>query len=156
MKYIAFLIVLLFPFLAFARDELNPVEGGRIETLEKGEEAPFGGLLLDEMAIAQIIAEKQSLTEMLELEKQTCKRVSEAQIENEKRLHEIDLEFEKEKNRAMTEAMQTEIDGLAKEMEIYQETLQDEQDDDIWWAIGGAAGGATLAGLIAAVVVISM
>lgn len=161
MKLIKILILsacLAFSSVSFSEELQTLPEGveeipsGKSVTLEKGEKAPFEGLLLDNAAIAKILVDKEFNESKFKLELEYQKSIDEANIEYLIKQNDIEVETLREKQRVLQEAREKEVKHL---MNIIEEK-EKQQNDHVWWFIGGLAGGILVATGVSVAVALSL
>lgn len=132
--------IIAFVFMPYTTSA-QEIEDGRAVGLNKGDTAPFGGVLLDGVAIGKILAAKERCEEECEIEKDELKERHQLKI---KKLEET-LAAEMAAELAKKDVM---IDARERDIALLEETLVEESDDDIWWAVGGLGLGVALTALI--------
>ena len=84
--------------------------------LEEGEAAPFNGRLMNDEAVANIIAGREMSVEQCEIQKSLAVATTKAELQLEIDYLKAELETETEKNTTLLEIRDTEIATLRKEM----------------------------------------
>ena len=84
--------------------------------LEEGEAAPFDGRLMNDEAVANIIAGREMSVDQCEIQKELAIATTKAELQLELDYLKAELETETEKNIALLEIRDTEIEVLRKEM----------------------------------------
>lgn len=82
--------------------------------LKEGEEAPFDGRLMNDEAIANIIAGREMSIEQCEIQKELAVSLSKAEMQLQIDYLKAELETEKEKNTTLLALRDTEIESLRK------------------------------------------
>lgn len=114
----------------------------KVTGIEKGESAPFGGVLFSPGAAAELLAEKERLIaeHLLELSKQ--QKLEEAK----RKLMEDTLRAELTSDKLWHQAIIEEQDNEIKRL---QEIYEEDSNDHIWWLVGGVGAGVLIAGSVA-------
>ena len=84
--------------------------------LEEGEAAPFHGRLMNDEAVANIIAGREMSVEQCEIQKELALSLSKAELQLEIDYLKAELETETEKNTTLLELRDQEIAALRKEI----------------------------------------
>jgi len=84
--------------------------------LKKGEEAPFDGRLMNDEAIANIIAGREMSIEQCEIQKELAVSLSKAEMQLQIDYLKAELETEEEKNTTLLTLRDKEIESLRKEL----------------------------------------
>tara|TARA_B100000424_G_scaffold209799_1_gene167158 strand:- start:1632 stop:2039 length:408 start_codon:yes stop_codon:yes gene_type:complete len=84
--------------------------------LEEGEAAPFYGRLMNDEAVANIIAGREMSVEQCEIQKELALSLSKAELQLELDYLKAELETETEKNTTLLELRDQEIAALRKEI----------------------------------------
>ena len=84
--------------------------------LEEGEAAPFNGRLMNDEAVANIIAGREMSVEQCEIQKELILSLSKAELQLELDYLKAELETETEKNTTLLELRDQEIAALRKEI----------------------------------------
>ena len=84
--------------------------------LEEGEAAPFNGRLMNDEAVANIIAGREMSVEQCEIQKELALSLSKAELQLEIDYLKAELETETEKNTTLLELRDQEIASLRKEI----------------------------------------
>ena len=84
--------------------------------LKEGEEAPFEGRLMNDEAIANIVASHEMSSEKCEIQKELAVALTKADLQLELDYLKAELETETEKNTTLLSLRDTEIESLRKEL----------------------------------------
>ena len=84
--------------------------------LKEGDVAPFDGRLMNDEAVANIIAGKEMSVEQCEIQKSLAVATTKAELQLEIDYLKAELETEQAKNATLLELRDTEIETLRKEM----------------------------------------
>ena len=84
--------------------------------LKEGDVAPFDGRLMNDEAVANIIAGREMSMEQCEIQKQLAISLTKAELQLEIDYLKAELETEKEKNATLLEIRDQEIESLRKQM----------------------------------------
>jgi len=84
--------------------------------LEEGDPAPFAGRLMNDEAVANIIAGKEMSVDQCEIQKELAIATTKAELQLELDYLKAELETETAKNTTLLEIRDTEIEALRKEM----------------------------------------
>ena len=84
--------------------------------LEEGEAAPFNGRLMNDEAVANIIAGREMSVEQCEIQKSLAVATTKAELQLEIDYLKAELETEKEKNATLLEIRDQEIESLRSQM----------------------------------------
>ena len=84
--------------------------------LDAGESAPFDGRLMNDEAVANIIAGREMSMEQCEIQKELAISLTKVELQLELDYLKAELETEKEKNATLLEIRDQEISSLRKEM----------------------------------------
>lgn len=84
--------------------------------LEEGEVAPFDGRLMNDEAVANIIAGREMSVEQCEIQKELVLSLTKAEMQLEIDYLKAELETEKEKSIALLDIRDKEIESLRKEI----------------------------------------
>ena len=84
--------------------------------LEEGEAAPFNGRLMNDEAVANIIAGREMSMEQCEIQKELAISLTKADLQLEIDYLKAELETETEKNTTLLELRDQEISSLRKEI----------------------------------------
>ena len=135
-KFVSIFVVLgliLLP-LHVKAEETAQVEG-RIVSVDKGQEAPYSGILLDSAAAAKVTADKKFslLREELKLDYELKKQAAEFQVQIDSL--KVSLDTQKEKSDSLLELKNSEIDRL-------QDLIKEDPNDwtPLWFAGGAVVG----------------
>ena len=123
------------PAKILAQDLKNPQS--KITNLEKGDRAPFGGVLLDDWAMSEIMAQMEIDSERFKLELDYLGKQKDA---------EWSLKYDTLK--ASFDSLQFRYDSIVeikdKEIKVLREIAIDKKDYSIWWYTGGFLSGVAL------------
>lgn len=143
-----FLAVMLagYPVLSAFSQDCNPEIEACTYPMNQGDVAPFDGVLLNDIGVAEIVAKVNSLVE--ECENEIKRRTEIQKLYYEKRIEILLAEQD-------AYAREQEIKLVTKQKEVDElvELLGDEDSNDIWWFVGGAGASAVVFGTIIAVIV---
>ena len=84
--------------------------------LEEGDEAPFAGRLMNDEAVANIIAGREMSVQQCEIQKELAISLTKAELQLEIDYLKAELETETEKNTTLLELRDQEIEVLRKEI----------------------------------------
>ena len=84
--------------------------------LEEGDEAPFAGRLMNDEAIANIIAGREMSIEQCEIQKELAVSLTKAEMQLQIDYLKAELETENEKNKTLLDLRDKEIEVLRKEL----------------------------------------
>lgn len=121
-----------------ALEEGEPDVGAAISPMKKQQRAPFTGLLLSPRAIAELVAEVESIDSVVKQAVSTSQKEETAKCEHRVAESVITLGAERD-------VVQAKLDAQLRVNELLSERLKQEEDSRpnvIWWAGGGAAVGA--------------
>ena len=108
----------------------------RTEYIAKNQPAPFAGTLLNDLAAAKIISEKQKIKDECELQKTYVSLTRDAKCKLKVDLLKIEIDIGERKYNTMMEIKNKEIDNITKIA-----LKHDKPSTKIWWASGGAVAG---------------
>jgi len=120
--------------------KLQPGEkdpGAALSPMKKGQRAPFTGVLLSPVAVANVIVEIESFEERLHIE--VMRSVAEERAAGDKRLNDANAGSTADKK-----ILQANFDAAKRETEAYRtelKNLKDSQTNPYLWTTLGAAGG---------------
>ena len=103
--------------------------------LDKGEKAPEDGVFLTNSEAAEIIVERKTAKEKLQLELDLQKKELDIICEGEKKIKDLYLDAEKEKNISLLDLKEKQIENLYKQLE------KESADYSMWWFMAGATVG---------------
>jgi hypothetical protein len=113
--------------------------GAATAPLEKGDEAPFTGVLLSPKAAATIVAERNAFDERIKIEVQRARAECQAKCDYSLKKAKISCDADRK-------TMQASLDERKKRIDVLQKTIADEEKKskpNVWlWAGGGALTGA--------------
>lgn len=109
---------------------------GRFSIMDKGEAAPFAGVLYDPLGNALILSAKEKAEEEKELALQELREIMEAEFKKEYQLIESRKKAQEEKFRGIIFAQEKQI----KELE--QEATKKGLPGVVWFGIGAGSGAA--------------
>jgi len=121
-------VVLLFSFPTFANDIVA-------EGIQKGQKAPFSGIIMDAESAAKVIAEREYEIKKCDIKIEHEKRKKDSLCDLKTKILDAKLEAEKEKYEAVTEIKTKEIERLTKVLE------DSSADHSEWWFVGGFFAG---------------
>jgi len=128
-KIVAILLLMLFPFTLFA-DELP-----KISPLNKGDIAPFSGVLYNPAAVAETIAQRELLIQQHELNLSALKEHLDAECNLKISNLQADLDAFRFKYDSMVEIKDNEINKL------HNIVLKQTNEHSHWWFAGGILTG---------------
>jgi len=135
-KIIAILLLITFPVMAFA-DDLP-----KIKPMNKGEIAPFAGVLFNPTAIAQTIAEKEYNAQQCRLRTEHLEQKEKAKCDLLVSITKVEIDFLQKKYDSIIKIKDEEINRLQKV------ALERPNNNSHWWLAGGM-----VAGIITSVVI---
>ena len=121
-------VVLLFSFPAFTNELV-------IEGIQKGQKAPFSGIIMDAESAAEVIAEREYEIKKCEIKIEHEKKKKDSICDLKSEILDAKLKAEKEKNEAVTKIKTEEIERLTKALE------SSSADYSEWWFVGGFFAG---------------
>ena len=127
-QLLSIFLVILFAFPAWAQE-------GVITELQKGQKAPFTGVLMDATAAAKVLTDKKYTVEECRLEIDREIKLLSAQLE-------LDLQISDIKLKSATKRYDQLITIKDEEIGRLQElALESPNDYSHWWLAGGVLGG---------------
>tara|TARA_R110000824_G_scaffold151992_2_gene323080 strand:- start:7149 stop:7589 length:441 start_codon:yes stop_codon:yes gene_type:complete len=120
--------LLLFSFPAFTNDLV-------IEGIQKGQKAPFNGIIMDSESAAKVIAEREYEIKKCEIKIEHEKKKKDSLCDLKTSILDAKLGAEIEKNEEIRKIKDEEIKRLTQ---ILEETSSDYSE---WWFVGGFAAG---------------
>jgi len=121
-------LVLLFSFPSFASDIVA-------EGIQKGQKAPFNGIIMDAESAAKVIAEREYEIKKCDIKIEHEKKKKDSLCDLKTKILDAKLEAEKEKYEAVTKIKTEEIKRLT---EVIENTSADYSE---WWFVGGFVAG---------------
>jgi hypothetical protein len=113
--------------------------GATTAPLERGDKAPFTGVLLSPLAVATIVAERDAFDERIAIEVRKAKAECQARCDHKLRGQRIGCDADKK-------TLKASLDERKKRIDVLQRTIADEEKKskpNVWlWAGGGALTGA--------------
>ena len=139
-QILSIILVILFAFPAWAQE-------GVITEIQKGQQAPFTGVLMDAKAAAKVLTEQKYTEEEFKLELDKELKLLRAKLD-------LDLKIANTKLIGCQERSAQILKIKDEEIQRLQELALDSPDDySIWWLTGGVVGGIALSVAIFAVAV---
>ena len=139
-QLLSIFLVILFAFPAWAQE-------GVITEIQKGQQAPFTGVLMDAKAAAKVLTEQKYTEEEFKLELDKELKLLRAKLD-------LDLKIANTKLIGCQERSAQILKIKDEEIQRLQELALDSPDDySIWWLTGGVVGGIALSVAIFAVAV---
>lgn len=139
-QLLSIILVILFAFPAWAQE-------GVITEIQKGQQAPFTGVLMDAKAAAKVLTEQKYTAE-------ECRLEMDREIELLRAKLELDLKITNAKLAGSEERLAQILEIKDEEIQRLQELALDSPNDySIWWLTGGVVGGIALSVAIFAVAV---
>ena len=135
-KIIAIFLLVTFPVMAFADDI------PKIKPMNKGEIAPFSGVLFNPAAIAQTIAEKEYNAQQCRLRTEHLEQKEKAKCDLIVSTTKVEIDFLQKKHDSIMKIKDEEINRLQKV------ALERPNKNSHWWLAGGM-----VAGIITSVVI---
>jgi len=130
-QLLSIFLVILFAFPAWAQE-------GVITELQKGQKAPFTGVLMDATAAAKVLTEQKYTAEECRLEMDREIEILKAKLELDLKISDIKLDITTKKYTNL-------LDIKEQESKRLQElALERPNDYTHWWFVGGAIGGMVL------------
>ena len=120
--------IVLFSFPALANDLV-------IEGINKGDAAPFSGIIMDSDTAAKVIAEREYEIKKCEIKIEHEKKKKDSLCDLKTQILDAKLDAEKEKNKAITEIKTEEIERLSEALK------NSSADYSEWWFVGGFFAG---------------
>jgi hypothetical protein len=157
-RALTFATIVTFSSSAFAEDVVipsvptapnEPDVGAVIVPLKKGKIAPFTGLELSPAAVAQIVADLDSITEQIKVEVDVAVKKEQAQCLFKLNEQKIAEETKRSINLAQ-------INSLEKQNKVFRDrirALETDQPNLPLWVAGGFVVGVTLTGVVSYVIV---
>jgi hypothetical protein len=125
-KLVALSLLLSFP--TFANDLV-------IEGIQKGQKAPYNGIIMDAESAAKVIAEREYEIKKCEIKIEHEKKKKDSLCDLKTSILDAKLESEVEKNLQIRQIKDEEINRLTK---VIEETSSDYSE---WWFVGGFVAG---------------
>jgi len=139
-QLLSIFLVMLFAFPAWAQE-------GVITELQKGQKAPFTGVLMDATAAAKVLTEQKYTAEECRLEMDREIEILKAKLELDLKISDIKLDITTKKYTNL-------LDIKEQESKRLQElALERPNDNSHWWLAGGVLGGIVLSIAVFAVAV---
>ena len=139
-QLLSIILVILFAFPAWAQE-------GVITEIQKGQKAPFTGVLMDAKAAAKVLTEQKYTAEECRLEMDRELEILRAKLELDLKISEIKLSSANEKYTSLLSIKEEENKRLQ------ELALKSPNDYSHWWFAGGIIGGIALSVSIFAVAV---
>ena len=139
-QLLSIFLVILFAFPAWAQE-------GVITEIQKGQKAPFTGVLMDAKAAAKVLTEQKYTAEECRLEMDRELEILRAKLELDLKISEIKLSSANEKYTSLLSIKEEENKRLQ------ELALKSPNDYSHWWFAGGIIGGIALSVSIFAVAV---
>ena len=121
-------IILLFSFPSFSNDLV-------VEGIQKGQKAPYNGIIMDAPSAAKVIAEREYEIEKCEIKIAHEKKKKDSLCSLKTDILDAKLKAEIEKNSEVRKIKDEEIARLTK---VLEETSADYSE---WWFVGGFVAG---------------
>ena len=121
-------VILLFSFPVFANDIVA-------EGIQKGQKAPFSGIIMDAESAAKVIAEREYEIKKCDIKIEHEKKKKDSLCDLKTKILDAKLEAEKEKYEAVTKIKTEEIKRLT---EVVENSSADYSE---WWFVGGFVAG---------------
>tara|TARA_Y100001938_G_C8096740_1_gene438635 strand:- start:902 stop:1348 length:447 start_codon:yes stop_codon:yes gene_type:complete len=128
-KIVAIVLLISFPLLAFADD--TP----KIKPMNKGEVAPFAGVLFNSTAVAQSIAEKEYNAEQCRLRTEHLEQKEKAKCDLLVSTVKVEVDFLQKKYDSILKIKDEEVNRLQKI------ALEKPNKNSHWWFAGGMVAG---------------
>lgn len=142
MKYVVALLS-IFSFICFSSPSFAQ-STGQATTLKKGQPAPFDGTLLDPVAVATIIADKETAKKQCELDSSLSLSKQQAKCS----LDSANLKLERD---ILAKKYETVVGLKDKELNRLYDTLAKNEKSNswkyVWFAVGIVAGAGTTIGI---------
>ena len=139
-QLLSIFLVILFAFPAWAQE-------GVITEIQKGQQAPFTGVLMDAKAAAKVLTEQKYTAE-------ECRLEMDRELEMLRAKLELDLKISEIKSSSANEKYTSLLSIKEEENKRLQElALKSPNDYSHWWFAGGIIGGIALSVSIFAVAV---
>ena len=139
-QLLSIFLVILFAFPAWAQE-------GVITEIQKGQQAPFTGVLMDAKAAAKVLTEQKYTAEECRLEMDREIELLRAKLELDLKITNAKLAGSEERLAQILEIKNEEI-GRLQEL-----ALERPNDNSHWWLAGGVLGGIVLSIAVFAVAV---
>lgn len=137
-KLIAFLIITSFTTVTLAQDK--PV----ISPLQKGQQAPFSGVLLNDVAVADIVTQKEAQEKKCDATIEMAKTEEKVKCQYSLNVIKIDAGAEKKALEARVNALLSSNDSLVKRAIDAEKKVVESKKDDTFWFAGGIVSGVLL------------
>ena len=121
-------LFLLFSFPTFANDLV-------VEGIQKGQKAPYNGIIMDSESAAKVIAEREYEIKKCEIKIEHEKKKKDSLCDLKTGILDAKLNSEIEKNKQIRSIKDEEIKRLTK---VIEETSADYSE---WWFVGGFVAG---------------
>lgn len=121
-------LFLLFSFPTFANDLV-------VEGIQKGQKAPYNGIIMDSESAAKVIAEREYEIKKCEIKIEHEKKKKDSLCDLKTGILDAKLNSEIEKNKQIRQIKDEEIKRLTK---VLEETSADYSE---WWFVGGFVAG---------------
>ena len=121
-------VILLFSFPAFTNDLV-------VEGIQKGQKAPYNGIIMDAESAAKVIAEREYEIKKCEIKIEHEKKKKDSLCDLKTGILDAKLNSEIEKNKQIRSIKDEEIKRLTK---VIEETSADYSE---WWFVGGFVAG---------------
>ena len=139
-QLLSIILVILFAFPAWAQE-------GVITEIQKGQQAPFTGILMDATAAAKVLTDKKYTEEQCKIEMDKELKLLQAKLG-------LDVKICNSKLISCQESSSKIIKIKDEEIARLQEIALDSPNDySIWWLTGGVVGGIALSVAVFAVAV---
>ena len=130
-QLLSIILVILFAFPAWAQE-------GVITEIQKGQQAPFTGVLMDAKAAAKVLTEQKYTAE-------ECRLEMDREIELLRAKLELDLKITNAKLAGSEERLAQILEIKNEEIGRLQDLALDSPNDyTLWWLTGGVVGGIIL------------
>jgi len=139
-QLLSIFLVILFAFPAWAQE-------GVITEIQKGQRAPFTGILMDTKAAAKVLTDQKYTAEECKIEMDRELEILRAKLELDLKISEIKLNSANEKYTSLLNIKDEENKRLQ------ELALKSPNDYSHWWFAGGVIGGIVLSVSIFAVAV---
>ena len=121
-------VVLLFSFPTFASELV-------VEGIQKGQKAPFSGIIMDADSAAKVISEREYEIKKCDIRIEHEKKKKDSLCDLKTKILDAKLEAEKQKYEAVTKIKTEEIKRLTEALE------ESSADYSEWWFVGGFVAG---------------
>ena len=135
LKTISVLLILQLFISNIAFSQTSTSTTGEFTFLKKGHKAPFDGVLFDNLATSNMLAEKKYQRDKCKTEIKYEKDMLKASCDRDTKYLRYQLDIEKNKNKLIYDAQQEEIESLRK--------LAKGSNTTLWTAIGFLIGAGT-------------